>query len=86
MWNIKKAPFVSDKERITIPIADEAVLKDAAIASIVKEPTLMEWRIKAHSHWIFPADVGFGSLAVVAWCVYFWIFLFMDESPTRDFF
>jgi hypothetical protein len=73
-------------EKTSFSAADEPALKAAAIASIVKVPTLMEWRIKAHSHWIFPADVGFGSLAVVAWCVYFWIFLFMDESPTRDFF
>jgi hypothetical protein len=77
---------VSDTEKDSISIADEAALKHAAFASITKVPTLMEWRIKAHSHWIFPADVGFGSLALIGWGIYLWIYFFMEESLTREFF
>jgi hypothetical protein len=73
-------------ERISSSTVDEPALKAAAIASIAKAPTLMAWRIKAHSHWMLPGDLAFGSLAVVTWCAYLWVFLFMDESPTRDFF
>jgi hypothetical protein len=75
---------VSDVEKKTISAADEPTLKAAAIASIVKVPTLMEWRIKAHSHWMLPGDLAFGSVAVMAWCIYLWILLFMDESSIRD--
>lgn len=73
-------------EKTSFCAADEPRLKAAAIASIVKAPTLMEWRIKAHSHWIFPADVGFGSLALIGWSIYLWIYFFMEESLTREFF
>jgi len=73
-------------EKITVSDTDEAVLKDAAISLIGEAPILMGWRIKAHSHWMFPFDAAFGSLAVVAWCIYLWILFFMDDSSTRDFF
>lgn len=63
---------------------DEPALKAAAIASIVKSPIIMEWKIKAHSHWMLPGDVAFGSLAVIAWGIYLWIVVFMDESSLRD--
>jgi len=73
-------------ERISSSTVDEPAFKAAAIASIAKAPTLMAWRIKAHSHRIFPVDAGFGSLAAVAWCIYLWILIFMEDSSTRDFF
>lgn len=49
-------------------------------------PLLMEWEIKAHSHWIFPVDAGLGSMALVAICTYLWVLFFMEASPARDFF
>lgn len=71
-------------ERTSFSAADEPRLKAAAIASIVKKPILMKWKIKAHSHWMLPGDLAFGSVAVMAWCIYLWILLFMDDSSTRD--
>ncbi|MBC3951041.1 hypothetical protein [Pseudomonas folii] len=47
---------------------------------------IMEWKIKAHSHWIFPVDAGLGSLTTGAMCLYLWIIFFMEDSSTRDFF
>jgi hypothetical protein len=73
-------------EKGSVSITDDAALKEAAIALIVEEPLLMEWRITAHSNWIFPVDAGLGSLTMVAVCVYLWIIFFMEDSSTRDFF
>jgi hypothetical protein len=73
-------------DNAAISTADEAAFKAAAIASIAKAPTLMAWRIKAHSHRTFPIDAGLGSLTAIGVCIFLWVQLFMDDSSTRDFF
>ena len=75
---------MSDMDNAAISTADEAAFKEAAIASIVKAPSIMEWRIKAHSHWMLPGDLAFGSLAFITWCIYLWILVFMEDSSLRD--
>jgi hypothetical protein len=73
-------------DNAAISTADEAAFKEAAIASIVKAPSIMKWRIKAHPRRTFSIDLALGSLTAITMCIYLWIVLFMEDSSTRDFF
>lgn len=73
-------------EQTSFCAADEPRLKAAAIASIVKVPTLMEWRIKAHPRRTISIDIALGTIVLITSCIYLWILLFMEDSSIRDFF
>jgi hypothetical protein len=51
-------------EKNTISIPDQEALKDAAIASVVNAPSLMDWKKRAHPHRTLPIDAFLGNFTL----------------------
>jgi len=68
------------------PVGGEAPCEAATDEHHVETLLLMEWKIKAHPHWMFPTDValGFGAVAFLSVCL--WVHFFVEDASSRDFF
>jgi hypothetical protein len=73
-------------EKTSVSATDEVALKESAFASIVKAPSIMAWKIKAHPRRTRSIDIALGTLVAITSCIYLWIVLFMEDSSQRDFF